>query len=166
METTLSIPTPVGVFRAAYSDRGLARLQFPHRDSQEANQDSRNRPHRVVRQWHRLTQAAVRRILRGKEPGNLPPLDLSRGTDFQRTVWTALARISLGRTRSYGEVARAIGRPRAFRAVGSACGANPVPLIVPCHRVLAAGGQVGGFSSGLEWKKRLLHIEGVAIKSC
>jgi O-6-methylguanine DNA methyltransferase len=102
-------------------------------------------------------------ILAGREPRVLPPLDLSSGTEFQRRVWNALRRIASGRTRSYAEVATEIGRPRATRAVGGACGANPIPVLVPCHRVLAANRALGGFSGGLGWKRKLLAREGVAI---
>jgi len=98
-------------------------------------------------------------VLAGKPPGRLPPLDLSAGTDFQRAVWEALRRIPPGQTRGYGEVAGEIGSPRAARAVGQACGANPIPLLIPCHRVLAAGGKLGGFSGGLDWKRLLLKRE-------
>jgi O-6-methylguanine DNA methyltransferase len=86
------------------------------------------------------------------------PLDL-RGTPFQLQVWQELRSIPWGKTVSYGELARRLGKPRAARAVGQACGANPIPLIVPCHRVIAAGGGLGGYSSGLERKKWLLQHE-------
>jgi O-6-methylguanine DNA methyltransferase len=102
--------------------------------------------------------------LAGRAPRNLPPLDLSAGTDFQRRVWSALRRIASGRTRSYAEVAVAIGNPRATRAVGGACGANPIPVLVPCHRVLAANRAIGGFSSGLGWKRKLLAREGIEVR--
>lgn len=82
------------------------------------------------------------------------------GTKFQRKVWRALQRIPYGETRSYAWVAAAIGHPKALRAVGRACGANPLPLIIPCHRVVAANGALGGFSGGLAWKRRLLALEG------
>src|SRR5205807_6059960 len=72
----------------------------------------------------------------------------------------AMLRIAFGETRSYGELAQAIGKPKAVRAVGGACGANPIPVIVPCHRVLAANQKLGGFSAGLHWKLKLLGIEG------
>ncbi len=85
-------------------------------------------------------------------------LDL-RGTPFQLAVWSALRAIPLGETRTYGELARALGRPGAARAVGRANGANPVPLIVPCHRVVAQAG-LGGFTGGIEHKVRLLEHEG------
>jgi O-6-methylguanine DNA methyltransferase len=90
------------------------------------------------------------------------PLDLPGGTDFDRAVWKALRRIPTGRTRTYGEVARRAGRPRAARAVGNACGRNPVPVVVPCHRVVAAGG-IGGFGLGLGLKRRLLALEGIRV---
>ncbi len=80
------------------------------------------------------------------------------GTPFQQAVWKAIARIPHGQVRSYGEVARALGKPFAARAVGGACGANPVPFLVPCHRVVASQG-LGGFSGGLDIKKALLEEE-------
>lgn len=87
-------------------------------------------------------------------------LDL-RGTAFQRAVWEVERRIPYGETRTYAQVARSIGRPRAVRAVGGASGKNPVPLLVPCHRIVAQGG-LGGFSGGLHHKRRLLALEGAA----
>jgi O-6-methylguanine DNA methyltransferase len=85
-------------------------------------------------------------------------LDL-RGTSFQRAVWDAERKIPYGETRTYGEVARAIGRPSAVRGVGGANGKNPVPLFVPCHRIVARNG-LGGFTGGLHHKRRLLALEG------
>ena len=85
-------------------------------------------------------------------------LDL-RGTPFQREVWAALLDIPYGETRSYVEVGRAVGRPRASRAVGGANNANPIALVVPCHRVIAADGSLGGYGGGLELKARLLAME-------
>lgn len=90
---------------------------------------------------------------------------LLTGTAFQYRVWRAMTKIPAGRTASYGEIAHAINQPNAARAVGMACGANPVPYFVPCHRVVAAGGKIGGFSSGLDIKVRLLKAEGVALSA-
>jgi methylated-DNA-[protein]-cysteine S-methyltransferase len=81
------------------------------------------------------------------------------GTEFQRSVWRALRRIPYGETVSYGELARRIGNPRASRAVGLANGANPIPIIVPCHRVIGADGSLTGFGGGLEIKGKLLALE-------
>jgi methylated-DNA-[protein]-cysteine S-methyltransferase len=87
------------------------------------------------------------------------PLDLI-GTDFQKRVWGALVTIPYGETRSYTEIAAQIGAPRAVRAVGAANGRNPIPIIVPCHRVIGASGNLVGFGGGLEWKRKLLDLEG------
>jgi methylated-DNA-[protein]-cysteine S-methyltransferase len=87
------------------------------------------------------------------------PMELD-GTGFQREVWSELARIPYGETISYGELARRVGRPSAPRAVGQANGRNPIPIIVPCHRVLASNG-IGGYGGGLDLKRALLAIEGV-----
>ncbi len=81
------------------------------------------------------------------------------GTDFQRSVWFALADIPYGETVSYAELARAVGRPKAFRAVGQANGHNPLPIVLPCHRVIASGGGLGGYGGGLELKEQLLALE-------
>jgi len=88
------------------------------------------------------------------------PLDL-RGTPFQQQVWAELRKVPYGQTVSYGELARRIGRPAAARAVGQAVGANPVPIIVPCHRVVGADGSLVGYGGGLEIKSALLRLEGV-----
>jgi O-6-methylguanine DNA methyltransferase len=112
-----------------------------------------------LRRWHKQAGRAVTRILQGRAPGELPPLDLAAGTPFQRKVWAALRRIPAGRTESYGQLAAAVGAPKAARAVGSACAANPMPLLIPCHRVIASGGGLGGFSGGLHWKRLLLARE-------
>jgi len=81
-----------------------------------------------------------------------------RGTEFQKAVWNEMKKIPRGQTRTYGQIAKAVGRPKAVRAVGSACGANPIPLFIPCHRVTAKN-SLGGFGAGLPWKKLLLEME-------
>jgi O-6-methylguanine DNA methyltransferase len=109
-----------------------------------------------------LRQTVIQRIVdhlgEGRPIDDLP-LDLRRGTPFQRRVWQALLRIPRGETMTYAGVARALGVPGAARAVGSACGANPVSLLVPCHRVVREGGALGGFGWGLERKRMLLDWE-------
>lgn len=90
------------------------------------------------------------------------PLDLPEGPPFWRRVWDLCARIPYGETRSYAELAREAGSPHAFRAVGGAMAANPVPIIVPCHRVVGSGGSLTGFGGGLEQKRRLLEMEAAA----
>ncbi|MAF66485.1 MAG: cysteine methyltransferase [Planctomycetes bacterium] len=108
----------------------------------------------------RRTAERLREVADGSRQVFELPLDL-RGTEFQRSVWAELLRIPFGETRTYGDLARRLGKPGASRAVGGANGANPVPWIVPCHRVVAID-SLGGFTSGLENKVRLLAHEGVA----
>lgn len=153
------IPTAEGEFISVYSEQGLARLSFPRNGKSKMASESKNVPSQVLR-WHELTSRALERALAGKPPGELPPLDLSAGTPFQQRVWTALRRIQLGETRSYGEVAKTIGNANALRAVGSACGKNPIAVLIPCHRVLAAHSRLGGFSADMKWKRTLLEREG------
>jgi methylated-DNA-[protein]-cysteine S-methyltransferase len=159
----LPIPTRDGIFLARYSERGLAELNFPgdnrthqiNRKSQIANPKLKN--------WHRLTESALKNVLAGKK-SKLPPLDWNGATDFQKSVWKQMLKISPGKTKSYGEISVAIGKPKAVRAVGGACGANPIPVLVPCHRILAANKKLGGFSGGLDWKRKLLATEGVRLQ--
>lgn len=87
------------------------------------------------------------------------PVKIPKGTEFQQAVWNEMRKIPRGQTRTYGEIATAIGRPKAVRAVGTACGVNPLPVFIPCHRVVAKNG-LGGFGSGLPWKILLLNLEG------
>ncbi len=98
------------------------------------------------------------RYLRGEAPEPSVPLDVA-GSPFQRRVWTAIRAIPYAATRSYAELAQAIGRPRAARAVAAACARNPVPLAVPCHRVIASGGRLGGYRYGVSRKRALLARE-------
>jgi O-6-methylguanine DNA methyltransferase len=158
----VTVPTLDGEFIATYSSQGLAELRFPS-DQALAVTESAADFAAVIRRWHQLTSVAVKEILAGREPDELPPLDLTRGTEFQQSVWRAMLKIKLGQTQSYGEIAKSIGNSKAVRAVGGACGANPIPLLIPCHRVLAANRKIGGFSGGLDWKRKLLAREGIVL---
>jgi len=148
-----------GTFIAHYTRKGLAALDFPNTGTPAGRRIDPS-----VRNWHRLTVSALKHSLDGKRPKELPPLDLSEGTEFQQQVWAAMRKIRLSETKSYGAIAEAVGNPKAVRAVGGACGANPIPVLIPCHRVLAAQGKLGGFSGGLDWKRKLLAIEGVEFR--
>lgn len=101
--------------------------------------------------------------LKGEETSLSFPVDTRGMSVFQKQVMEAISKIPRGETRSYGELAREIGRPLAARAVGRACAANPTPLVVPCHRVVASGGGTGGFGDGVALKRRLLQLEGVDL---
>ncbi len=159
---TAEFDSPIGVLRVASTERGLAYLTLPRANGagfagwlRRHLPDARPRPG-----WapNRTAAAQVVAFLEGKRRRFDLPLDL-RGTDFQRAVWEAVAAIPFGETRSYAEVAAGVGRPRAVRAVGAANGANPLPLVVPCHRVVQSDGKLGGYGGGLPLKKRLLALE-------
>jgi len=153
------ITTPAGVFQARFTSRGLAGLAFPTgRRVASEKTTATPLPARTER-WRRAVQRALLAVLAGRPVAKPLPLDLSAGTPFQQQVWASLAEIPRGETRTYSQIAAAIGRPRAARAVGRACGANPILVLIPCHRVLAARGGLGGFSAGLKWKRFLLEGE-------
>ncbi|HUE37368.1 MAG TPA: methylated-DNA--[protein]-cysteine S-methyltransferase [Candidatus Acidoferrum sp.] len=163
ISSKFSITTPFGNFTAAYTENGLAGLNFPNAKTNSSGPGSvEQKISPKVRDWHRTTEAALKTFFAGREPKELPPLDLM-GTEFQKNVWRAMLKIPYGRTKSYGEIAQAVGKPKAVRAVGGACGANSIPVLVPCHRVLAANKKIGGFSSGLGWKCKLLELEGINL---
>ena len=155
----LPVVTADGAFIARYSEKGLAELNFPVGRAYSRAVKKEIIPAKI-RVWQRATEAALKKILAGRKPESFPPLDMA-GTEFQKSVWNALRKITSGKTKSYGEIAQAIGKSKAVRAVGGACGANPVPVLVPCHRVLAANKKLGGFSGGLDWKRSLLKREGI-----
>ena len=158
----LPIATSDGKFIAHYSEKGLAELNFPQvGPARRADRTSQRDVPTKIRDWHRTTETALKKILAGQKP-KLPPLDLD-GNGISKKRLAAMRKISTGKTKSYGEIAAAIGKPKAVRAVGGACGANPVPVLVPCHRVLAANKKLGGFSGGLDWKRSLLKREGIIL---
>ena len=106
----------------------------------------------------------LRDYLSGQERKLDIPIKFMEGTPFQRAVWKALMEIPWGEVRSYKWVAERVGAGKGYRAVGAACGANPLPIIVPCHRVISASGRIGGYSGGVEVKVRLLQLEGHELK--
>jgi len=152
----------IGSCRVASSDAGVAYLELPHASGRGLEGWARRcASGAVLREAYAPNRAAITQIvdyLEGKRHEFDLPLDL-RGTAFQKQVWAALLEIPYGETRTYAEIARAVRRPRAVRAVGTANGANPVALVVPCHRVIAAGGKLGGYGGGLDLKARLLAME-------
>jgi len=107
----------------------------------------------------RALAEAARAAAEGTPQARVLPLDI-RGTAFQWRVWRELTAIPRGETRSYADVARAIGQPRAVRAVARACATNPIAVVVPCHRVIGADGSTGGYRWGVDTKRRLLRVEG------
>ena len=145
------ISSPVGSLLLAVSERGLVALQFSGRRIPAGWVESEEKIAPFARQLEEYFAGRRRQF-------NLP-LDL-RGTDFQKRCWRALLKIPYGETRSYADIARAIGNPAAVRAVGLANGQNPIAIIVPCHRVIGSDGSLTGYGGGLENKRRLLELEG------
>jgi AraC family transcriptional regulator of adaptative response/methylated-DNA-[protein]-cysteine methyltransferase len=158
-------PSPIGKILIAQSEKGLCAIQIRSSEAELVRTlRSRFSAAAIVRDDQALAplRSAVLKMVAGRQPRGKVAVDLS-GTPFQRSVWNELRRIPAGQTRSYGEVARAIGKPKAFRAVAQACGANPLPVLIPCHRVIAADGGIGGYTGGLHIKKALLGAEGVEL---
>ena len=159
-----SADSPFGPLLLATTPRGLVRVGLPNQDADELLVDlARRVSPRVLESPAQLDEA--RRELDLYFEGKLTdfdlPLDWQLSRDFRRRVLRAIARIPYGQTRSYTEMARSAGNERAVRAAGTACGSNPLPLVVPCHRVLRTGGALGGYGGGLPMKEGLLQLEGI-----
>ena len=150
------ITSPVGKLRLIASDKGLVAI-----DVQNVRVASDFETSASAQKILSTTKKQLEQYFAGKRTNFDIPLDL-QGTDFQQQAWRALCRIPYGKTISYGQQAKNIKKPKAFRAVGSANGKNPIPIIVPCHRVVASDGSLGGYSLGLKMKKQLLALEGVS----
>lgn len=150
------IESPVGPLLVAADDAGLRLIEFPGpRHPVALGEDWRAGDHPVLRR----AQAQLDEYFAGERRGFDLPL-APQGTPFQREVWFALAGIPHGETISYAELARRVQRPSATRAVGAANGRNPLPIVLPCHRVIGADGSLTGFGGGLPTKRFLLELEG------
>ncbi len=151
-------PSPVGPLTLFASAQGLVAIEFEH-GHRAGRADARDDPdHPVLGQCRAQLDAYFAGKLRVFEV----PL-AAAGTDFQRAVWRVLQEIPFGRTESYGWVARQIGNPKAVRAVGLANGRNPLPIVVPCHRVIGQDGTLTGYGGGLGRKQTLLALEGITL---
>jgi methylated-DNA-[protein]-cysteine S-methyltransferase len=159
-----SVDSPFGTLLVAETSRGVLRLSLPNYDPDEAlEQIAAKVSPRILEAPAKLDEA--RRELDLYFEGKLTefelPIDWRLTRGFQGKVQRAIHRIPYGRTRSYTELARSAGNERAVRAAGTACGANPVPILVPCHRVLRSGGALGNYGGGVPMKEALLKLEGV-----
>jgi AraC family transcriptional regulator of adaptative response/methylated-DNA-[protein]-cysteine methyltransferase len=159
-------PTPIGRILVAATSRGVSAIYMGRSDADLAAMLRREYPEAQIRRNPASVSRWVRQIVRhlaGRHPQLDLPLDI-QGTAFQRRVWEALRQIPYGETRSYTEVARQMGQPKARRAVARACATNPVSLVIPCHRVIRGDGGLGGYGGGIERKKALLETERRAAK--
>ena len=152
----LVIASPVGKLRLVASEKGLVAIDVRNSVKQVVTAKNPSAQTILIK-----TQKQLEQYFAGKRTSFDVALDLV-GTEFQVQAWRALCRIPYGKTISYGQQAANIKKPKAFRAVGSANGKNPIPIIVPCHRVVAGDGSLGGYSLGLKMKKQLLALEGVS----
>ncbi len=152
------LSTPIGRMMLAGNARALQRIEFEQGKDIHGPQPGWRRSRSELA----VAAAQVREYFSGERRRFSLRLDPG-GTDFQRATWAALREIPYGTTASYAEIARAIGRPKAVRAVGAANGRNPIPIVVPCHRVIGSDGSLTGFAAGTDVKRRLLEIEGVDL---
>ena len=154
-----------GWFAVAATPHGVSAATFGHENEWEAGktlEEETKIPADASGAAERIVETAVRELrafFAGESAGFHTPIDLA-GTAFQRAVWEETKTLAYGTLASYQDIARRIGKPLAYRAVGNALGQNPLPVIVPCHRVIASDGSFGGYTRGLPWKERLLAHEG------
>ncbi len=152
------VDSPLGPLSLVANGEGLTHLRFPTQVGEPPPGEAGTASERILD----LAEAQLIEYFAGHRRRFELPLH-PIGTEFQLSVWWALAEISYGDTLSYGELARRIGRPKAVRAVGAANGANPLPIVLPCHRVIGADGSLTGFGGGLPAKISLLELEGVLL---
>ncbi|HEB51315.1 MAG TPA: methylated-DNA--[protein]-cysteine S-methyltransferase [Desulfobulbus sp.] len=158
MLKSTEIHTPIGPLLLVADRRGLCRIVLPGCDPGRHGRTARTSAHPLFADVARQMDA----YFSGRETPFHLPLSL-HGTAFQLAVWQLLARIPFGTTRSYGELARQLGGVSKARAVGAAAHANPLPLVIPCHRLIGADGRLTGFAGGLALKEKLLRHEGIVV---
>jgi methylated-DNA-[protein]-cysteine S-methyltransferase len=164
--TCCRVEAPFGPVFLARTAQGICRVSFRSRSEGDFLRDLEARdllpafdPGKLGREAGELED-----YFSGRRKTFQAPIDLRFVTPFQERVLRATARIPFGSVSSYGEIARQIGKPEARRAVGGALGHNPIPIIIPCHRVIAADGSIGGYTGGLKIKRELFKIEGISLK--
>jgi len=157
-----AVRAPIGTVWLAATRDGLVRVSFRRRETDFTAELRRRLRKEVVKSAERLRPIAeqMKAYFGGTRSAFDVPVDLSRVTPFQRRVLLATRAVRAGDLASYADIARRIGQPRASRAVGQALGRNPIPIVIPCHRVVASDGSLGGYAGGLAMKKKLLAIEG------
>jgi AraC family transcriptional regulator of adaptative response/methylated-DNA-[protein]-cysteine methyltransferase len=161
------VDSPLGRLLVGATDRGVSAVYLGDSDAHLEAELRKEYPRAEIRRDNAGLAAAVSAILKhmsGREPHLDLPLDV-QATAFQRRVWEELRRIPYGETKTYSEVARAIGRPTAIRAVARACATNPVSVVVPCHRVVRRDGNLAGYRWGLEVKRKLIAREEAGRKA-
>ena len=153
------IKSPLGTITLQANDQGLSGVWFETQTSQPADLGTADPNHAILV----LAEQALTEYFAGNKSNIKVPIN-APGTDFQQRVWQALTTIPFGETWSYQDLAYAIGKPTAARAVGMANGKNPVSILVPCHRVIGKNGKLTGYAGGIERKAWLLQHEGIAVR--
>jgi len=160
--SSIVVDTPVGPIGLTMTDAGLSHVKFRAEkepaDAETGSEASSESAPTKLPDTLRKARDQILEYLAGKRRSFDLDLDLT-GTEFQKEVWRATSAIPYGETRSYGEIAQSIGRPRSGRAVGGALHVNPLPLVIPCHRVVGKNGSLVGFGGGLDLKARLIELE-------
>ncbi len=164
MQRAMIFRSPWGWMGVAESPKGIQTIVLPKRSRRAIESSLREQSDGPLQQGESVQLEEARRQLLDYLAGSRNtfdvPLDLSRGTSFQRKVWRTLQRVPYGKLRSYQWIAARVGGRNYARAVGNAVGANPLPIVVPCHRIVAHDASLGGFSGGLSMKRKLLSLEG------
>ena len=161
----------VMIFKSAWgwmgigeSSKGIHAIALPKRSKRAVEADLKSQLSKPLQSGEsarlEVARGQLLDYLAGKRHTFDVPLDLSQGTAFQRQVWRVLQRVPYGKLRSYQWIAARVGGPQYARAVGNAVGANPIPIVIPCHRIVAQDATLGGFSGGLSMKRKLLSLEG------
>jgi methylated-DNA-[protein]-cysteine S-methyltransferase len=153
---SITFDSPIGRMRLQATDRGISSVQSAGRAERASDQGATSILRRAKREFLEYLDGCRRRFT--------VEVDLSVGTDFQQRVWKEIAKVPYGKVITYGELAARAGCPGGARAAGQATGSNPVGIIIPCHRIVAAGGRMGGFGGGLPLKRRLLTLEGIVLE--
>lgn len=164
MQRAMIFRSPWGWMGIAESPRGIRAIVLPKQSKRAVESDLKVQSDGALQQGVSVQLEEARRqlldYLAGRRNTFDVPLDLSEGTSFQRQVWRTLQRVPYGKLRSYQWIATRVGGRHYARAVGNAVGANPLPIVIPCHRIVAQDASLGGFSGGLSMKRKLLSLEG------
>lgn len=168
MHNVMIFRSPWGWMGITESSKGIQAIALPKRSKRAVESDLKAQSNEPLQRGESARLEEARRqlldYLAGKRNIFDVPLDLSQGTAFQRQVWRTLQRVPYGKLRSYQWIAARVGGPQYARAVGNAVGANPLPIVIPCHRIVAHDASLGGFSGGLSMKRKLLGLEGTLIQ--
>jgi len=168
MRRAIIFGSPWGWMGISESAKGIRSIVLPKRSKRAVECELREQSNEPMLQEQSPSLEAARRqlldYLTGRRKSFDLPLDLTGGTTFQRQVWRTLQRVPYSKLRSYRWIAARVGGPQYARAVGNAVGANPLPIVIPCHRIVAHDASLGGFSGGLPMKRKLLGLEGTLIQ--